>query len=494
VPLGQWEYQPRDAEHGVLHAVIRAHLDAFLRAAAQRGDGSGLPDFIEREFRQFLTCGVLAHGFARVRCERCAFERLVPFSCKGRGFCPSCGGRRMTERAAHLVDEVLPPVPVRQWVLTLPYRLRYLLAWDHGLSRAVLRVYMRTLLELYRRRARAQGIPGGRTGSLTVLQRFGSGLNLNVHFHTLVLDGVFSGSRPGELQFHPAPPPCDEEVGRVLATIRHRVQRLLARRGLAGNEDGGGPPDPLAEASLGLARMVSASVQGRIALGPPAGAPVRRIGQEPGTVRSRGPRQAHLEGFDLHANVRVPAHDRARREQLCRYVLRPPIAKDRLRLTEDGRVLVQLKTPWADGTTHLVFEPLEFLEKLAALTPRPGINLVIYHGVLAPHSRWRALVVAYRGGAGSSEVTPAESAAGKPRYWTWAALMRRAFDLDVLACPRCGGRLRLIATVEEPGVVRKILAHLGLFFPPDSPGPAPPAPGEFAGATPQDPFERVRES
>jgi hypothetical protein len=221
---------------------------------------------------------------------------------------------------------------------------------------------------------------------------------------------------------------------------------------------------------------------------------VRRIGQAPGTVRSRGPRQAHLEGFDLHANVRVPAHDRARREQLCRYVLRPPISKDRLRLTDDGRVLVELKTPWADGTTHLVFEPLEFLEKLAALTPRPGINLVIYHGVLAPHSRWRALVVAYRGGAECSGGTPAEAAAGKPRYWTWAALMRRAFDLDVLACPRCGGRLRLIATVEEPGVVRKILTHLGLLFPPDSPGPAPPAPGGFAGARPQNPFERARES
>jgi hypothetical protein len=123
-----------------------------------------------------------------------------------------------------------------------------------------------------------------------------------------------------------------------------------------GNEDGGGPPDPLAEASLGLARMVSASVQGRIALGPRAGTPVRRIGQESGTVRSRGPRQAHLEGFDLHANVRVPAHDRARREQLCRYVLRPPIAKDRLRLTKEGRLVGKAcgpdTAPW-DQSDHL---------------------------------------------------------------------------------------------------------------------------------------------
>ena len=86
----------------MLHGVIRDHLDDFLCAASDRTGGAGLPEFIAREFREFLTCGVLAHGFARVRCERCAFEHLVPFSCKGRGFCPSCGGRRMTERAAHL--------------------------------------------------------------------------------------------------------------------------------------------------------------------------------------------------------------------------------------------------------------------------------------------------------------------------------------------------------------------------------------------------------
>ena len=143
-------YQPRDTEHSVLHAVIREHLEPFLREVSDRGDGSGLPRFVEQEFREFLTCGVLAHGFTRLRCADCTFERLLPFSCKRRGFCPSCGGRRMAERAAYLVDEVLPRVPVRQWVLTLPYRLRYRLAWDHALCRAVLGVYARVLSLLSR--------------------------------------------------------------------------------------------------------------------------------------------------------------------------------------------------------------------------------------------------------------------------------------------------------------------------------------------------------
>jgi hypothetical protein len=138
-------YRPRDAEHTVLHQVVALHLEAFLGAVAEAGDGAGLPQFVEREFREFLTCGVLEHGVARFQCEGCAREHLVPFSCKGRAWCPSCGGRRMTERAAHLLDAVLPRVPVRQWVLTVPHRLRYQMAWNHGLSRAVLGVYARVL-------------------------------------------------------------------------------------------------------------------------------------------------------------------------------------------------------------------------------------------------------------------------------------------------------------------------------------------------------------
>jgi hypothetical protein len=146
-----------------------------------------------------------------------------------------------------------------------------------------------------------------------------------------------------------------------------------------------------------LAGLVGASVQGRVALGPRAGARVRRLGPEPalGHATSRGPRQAQLEGFDLHANVWVPRNDRARLEHLCRYLLRPALAQHRLRLRADGRVLLELKAAWRDGTSHLLFEPVELLEKLAAITPRPAVNLVLYHGVLAPHARWRRYIVRY---------------------------------------------------------------------------------------------------
>jgi hypothetical protein len=185
-------------------------------------------------------------------------------------------------------------------------------------------------------------------------------------------------------------------------------------------------------------------------------------------VLSSSPRHAHIAGFDLHANAAVPAADRARLEQLCRYLLRPRVAKDRLRRMGNDRILLTLKTPWADGTRHLIFAPMELLEKLAALTPRPRINLILNHGVLAPHARWRARVVAYGALPGTAATAPNRggnsdddaASSAPPRHWAWANLMRRAFDIDVLACPRCGGRLRLLGTIEDPVAIRAILDHL----------------------------------
>ena len=126
------------------------------RSAAGLRDGEALPDFVEQEFRDVLRCGWLGGGFARFRCG-CGIERLAPYCCKGRGFCPNCCGRRMTERAAHLVDEMFPHVPGRQSVLSLPLRLRYRLAWNHDLCRAVMGCALHAVLGFLRRRARDAG-------------------------------------------------------------------------------------------------------------------------------------------------------------------------------------------------------------------------------------------------------------------------------------------------------------------------------------------------
>ena len=271
-------YEPRSPAQGVLYQVVRDHYETFRAQAARVCDGAGLPRFVQEEFEGFLRCGFLAGGFARFQCRGCGLDRLVPFSCKGRAVCPSCGGRRMAERAAHLVEHVFPEAPVRQWVLTFPHRIRYLLAWDHALCRAVVGVFMRAVLGFLRRRARAAaGVADGRSGGVVIVQRFGAALNTNVHAHAMVLDGVFAEDGRGGLRFHAGEPPTDAELDHLLATIARRVRRLLVRRGVW-DEDG---QDPWAEADPVLAGLTGASVQDRLALGPRAGGTVRRCGASP---------------------------------------------------------------------------------------------------------------------------------------------------------------------------------------------------------------------
>ena len=235
----------------------------------------------------------------------------------------------MTERAAHLIDHVLPRAPVRQWVLSLPFELRYRLAWDHRLCRAVLAVYTRALQGFYRKRAKASGHRGGRTGTVTVIQRFGGALNLNVHFHTLAVDGVFVREPDGSLSFAAAKAPTDEEVEALLGVIRSASPAPARAPGLVVDEADEGLDEQEAPP---LHALYAASVRQRVAMGRRAGATVLRLGDAP-TVEARSPkgrRQARLGGFDLHANTSVRARNRPKLERLCRYLLRPPVAEDRL--------------------------------------------------------------------------------------------------------------------------------------------------------------------
>ena len=211
-----------------------------------------------------------------------------------------------------------------------------------------------------------------------------------------------------------------------------------------------------------LAGLAAASVQGLVALGRQRGARIRRLGAQPGEVKSRplGHCHARSNGFDLHAGLVVPAGERERIERVCRYALRPPVARERLSVTDAGQVRLHLRQRWADGTTHLIFDPVEFLGRLAVLVPRPRINLVLYHGVLGPRAAWRTAVVSRKaarqgegksrieeltgqGDSGAVDAHPPDANRRRARGRLWAGLMRRTFGFDVLACPRCGGRLRL---------------------------------------------------
>jgi hypothetical protein len=216
-------YRPRDVERSLLHRAIRLHRSAFVAAARRRGHV--LPRVVERELDGLVGCGVLARGFARVRCGACGHELLVPFSCKRRGLCPSCTARRAEYTAAHLVHRVLPRAPYRQWVFTFPISVRLALSRRPHLVTAALEVCLRVLFAWQRRRMRRRRLHQPACGAVTFVQRFGSALKLNVHFHVLVPDGAFDENGG----FVAADPPDDEDVRTLLLGAGRRVVALLRR-------------------------------------------------------------------------------------------------------------------------------------------------------------------------------------------------------------------------------------------------------------------------
>ncbi len=227
-------YRRRRPEGAVAYKVVQQHLETWLAAHREANpDEEPIPSYVERDLRQYLECGILAHGFARARCTACGHDFLIAYSCKGRGICSSCNTRRMVETAAHLVDHVFPAVPVRQWVVSLPKRLRYFLVRDARLLNRVVRI---ALTEVERAiRAHSPGAPGeSGTGGVVFIHRFGSALNVHIHVHACLIDGLIGETSEG-LAFHPVQ--LDEaDISSVSEAIRRRVLRVFQRRGLLSAE------------------------------------------------------------------------------------------------------------------------------------------------------------------------------------------------------------------------------------------------------------------
>ncbi|MEI6721851.1 MAG: transposase zinc-binding domain-containing protein [Betaproteobacteria bacterium] len=324
-PAHTVHYERRRPEETILHCLVREHLETFL-AQVQARTGTGLPEFVKDEFEAFLECGILAHGFLRVRCADCAHEKLVAFSCKRRGFCPSCGARRMAESAARLVEEVIPRVPVRQWVLSFPIPLRILFAAHPELLAPVLRIIHRVIAGFLLKQAGLKRAIAN-AGAVTLIQRFGSAANLNIHLHCLVLDGVYRRTG-GEPVFQEVCAPSRDEFAGLLDKIIARLMKLLTRQGYLVEEQG---MTYLADmdADNPLASLQAAACTYRIALGPRAGQKVLSLR----TVSGRDKQAtaglcADAHGFSLHAGVRCGEHQRKELERLFRYITRPAIADE----------------------------------------------------------------------------------------------------------------------------------------------------------------------
>jgi hypothetical protein len=263
------------------------------------------------------------------------------------------------------VDHVFPDVPVRQWVLTFPFPLRFLLAAQPEALTQVLAVVQRGISTFVIHHSGLSVSSGARTGAVTLIQRFGSALNLNPHLHMLFLDGAYA-FRGKRAVFHRARRPTGDELSRLLDSLSRRIVRVL--------------------------------------------------------------------------------------ERLCRYITRPPIATKRLSLDGQGRVVYRYRQPFRDGSTHVLLEPLDFIARLAALLPRPRLNLTRFHGVFAPNFKYRKCIVPQRPRHIDADQPPAPV--------SWMQRLKRVFAIDIETCPDCGGKLRVIACIEDPPLIRQILTHI----------------------------------
>ncbi|MDC0679560.1 transposase [Sorangium atrum] len=401
--------------------------------------------------------------------------------------------------------------------MSLPFELRALAAKRSDVLAAMERIFAE---EIARVTTRLASIAGARTGSVGFPQRFGSSLNVHVHFHTLAIDGVFEKTAMG-VRFRDAPPPSKDDVSEVARRVRERALLWLRRRGYLDERAAEERSNETIEPSA-----LDACTQLALAGGAYLARPFEHKDSPDAAFERRERRfSAACDGFDVHCAVRIAADDDQGRERLVRYCSRPTFALDRIELLPDGRIAYLLKTP-RRGRTHRVMSPMEFMARLAALIPPPKIPLVRYHGVFAPRSSWRSLVTPKPPArAAKSEPcaghaplpaapAPASPAPASPcpppalsarslahaeptvrveptlisvlhwgrllegelfatsRYVEWAVLMKRSFGFDALRCPRCERRMRVLSTITDSAVVRRILDHLNL---PSQPRTAAPA-------------------
>lgn len=397
-------YRSRRPEKTVLFEVIKKHYSTWCKNSKE-----SIPKYIDKEFRNYLGCGILAKGFACAHCDSCHKDFLIAFSCKGRGVCPSCNTRAMVKTAANLIDNVIPCVPVRQFVISFPKRIRHYLQ-----TNAILQDVLRIVVDEIRKRLIicSPDVPNAQIGAISFIQHFGTTLNLHPHFHLVVADGIFSTQ--GEiLQFHEAFLTQDD-VADTQDCIHKRVLKFFGRRGWFDKES--------------IEKMLT----------------------------------YENSGFSLDAKVRIQSWDREGLERLIRYCARPCFASENLRWNGSW-IVYRLPKPTHTGQTFIQLEPLEFLERISAFIPYPRCHRRHYHGVFAPNSPLRKKVAASAQKLPDHIIPPiVQEAANKVEKVSlnWAKLIARIYEINPLICT-CGKEIKIIAFVTHSAEIRRILSGIG---------------------------------
>ena len=396
-------YRPRRPRASPLYRLLTDHFQTFTtvydeRFAHRWGPWRRvIPDVVEK----FLACGILEHGFARVRCGGCRHEYLLAFSCKCRYFCPSCHAKRLAVWSLWLEETLLAPVPHRQVVLAVPKRLRPYFLYRRNLLGDLARVAARTVTAFIRATTGERALSVGIVASI---QTHGSLANWHPHLHLLVTDGGF---RP-DGTFVPLPL---HDVATLTEAFGRAVLKLFVTREL-------------------LDRDTAASMLA----------------------------WPH-SGCHVHDGVWVPAEERAFVTRLARYCARHPVALSRLTYrAEGGRVTYHSDKTSGPTAGAETLDALEFLARVVSHIPNKGQVLQRYYGWYANRTRGsrRQAGVDAQPAVLAADVVPPTPADVRRR---WAELLRRIFEVDPLRCPRCGTAMRIVAFLTAPTAIDRILAH-----------------------------------
>ncbi len=411
-------YRPR-APTNDLKDIVEDHLEELLRVYDERFRNTYGPMHprVKDCLESFIRCGDPHFGFLRVRCPDCGHDKILPFSCKTRGLCPSCGQKRAIAWAERMVEQVLPDVPYLQIVFTIPKMLRRAFLFDRSLYGELSRVAYASTREFFGEHFPALDDPV--PAMIVAPQSFGNLLTCHPHLHSLSSLGVFD--REGT--FHAAP--ADLDFSPLEELFRERTLEMMLRR------------EKISEERVELLRSW------------------------------------HHSGFNLDASRKVDAGDRQSLESLLQYIARPPVSLRRLSYRSDGMVHYQgSKFHPGLGRDHQLVTGVEFLAMLVPhISLRWEVTIRTY-GALSTTKRKNFGWIEEKTEASAPDVLTVEEEDSnfvKVRRRNWARLIAKVWLSDPEACPECGGHMRVLAAISSPAqddVIERILRCRNQWQPP----------------------------
>ena len=404
-------YRPRQPKLTSFYRAIEDHFEPFEQVYPERYEREyGFWRPVVREvLLKDLDCGDRHQGFARLRCQQCGEESLLGFSCNVRYFCPRCHQRRVVDFAQWAEEEVLEPVPHRQYVCTLTKRLRVYFKYDRRLLGDLGRCGYESLKEFLQ-----AVLPDSEAtpGAVLAIQTFGELLNIHPHLHCVARDGGFDA----EGNFDQLPSWLD--MNRLAELFRHKVLRMLRSKG-----------------------TITEALVDNLLSWPHA-------------------------GCHVHQGERIEADDQAGRERVAAYILRAPLSQARMTSREETGAVIVLSGK--KGKEKTVVNALDWLAALTAHIPDRGEQRVRYYGWYSNKSRGVRKKADQEDAQTPLVILPERS--DKPHRLYWAQLIQQVYEVDPLVCPKCQGDMKIISFIEDPDVMRTILVHLGRWeIPPRAP-------------------------